>query len=160
MTNLIGLIDAICDTYDRLDFRPKPDGTTFCNEAVHSIASTAFNYSGFRGLMADQIITLMGGSDWVEIQMGDAQDYANKGSLVVAGLSSTEMKQGHGHVVIIRPGISVDSGRFDGPVPRCVNIGASNFLARGQSGAMTNLPCGINEAFIPLPKFYVLRSSL
>jgi len=161
MTNLTGLFDAICDVYDRTDLKPKPDGTTFCNVAVQYVGVVAFNYHGFDGMMADDMMdVLTTGSDWITIDMATAQGYANNGSFVVAGLKAIDLKQAHGHVVTIRPGYSVDSGKFNGPVPRCVNIGASDFIARGQSGVMTNLPCGINEAFQVLPKFFVLRSSL
>lgn len=160
MTNLIGLIDACLDAYDRIDFKPNPDGSTHCNQAVHSIALTAFKYGGFSGLMADAIVDLLGGEDWASVDMAKAQDYANNGSLVIAGLSSTALGQKHGHVVVIRPGLQVDSEHFKGMVPRCVNIGASDFIARGQTGVMSNIQCGVNEAFPIVPKFYVLRSSL
>lgn len=161
MANLIGLIDACLDVYDRSDFRPNPDGSTHCNQAVQSVGSVAFNYNGFRGMMADDMVKFLNGNpDWISIEMAQAQDYANKGSFVVAGLTAADLDQAHGHIVTIRPGLQVDSEHFKGLVPRCVNIGASDFIARGQMGVMTNLPCGINEAFQVMPKFYVLRSSL
>jgi hypothetical protein len=160
MRNLIGLFDAICDAYDRNDFKPNSDGSTHCNQAVQAIAAAAFTYNGFRGMNADQMMTfLVGNQDWLPIAMEQAQDQANNGSLVVAGLTSTELGQGHGHVVVIRPGLTVDSGKW-GMVPRCVNIGASDFIARAQTGPITGSPVGVNDAFIPKPKFYVLRSSL
>ena len=160
MRNLIGLFDAVCDAYDRMDFKPNPDGSTHCNQAVNAIAAAAFNYNGFRNMMADQIVQFMAsGPDWSPITMEQAQDMANNGSLVVAGLTGADLGQAYGHVVVIRPGLPCDSGKW-GAVPRCVNIGACDFLARGQSGVLTNMPVGVNEAIIPKPKFYVLRSSL
>lgn len=159
--NLIGLFDAVCDVYDRTDFKPNSDGTTHCNQAVQAVAVSAFGYHGLDGMLADEIIDfLQESSDWAPIIIHQAQDYANQGSLILAGLNSTDLKQAHGHIVIIRPGIECDSGKW-GKVPRCVNIGASNFLARGQKGVMTNLSVGVNEAFsAPMPKCWVLRSSL
>lgn len=159
LKNLIGLFDAVCDVYDRTDFKPRADGETFCNQAVHAVASAAFKYNGFYNLKADEIVETMDGDDWVVIDIIVAQQYANAGSLVVAGLRSSDLGQAHGHVVVIRPGIPCDSGKW-GPVPRCLNIGANDFLARGQTGALTGMSVGVNEAFIPKPKFYVLRSSL
>lgn len=160
MRNLIGLIDAVCDTYDRSDFKPNPDGSTHCNQAVNAIALVAFNYNGLRGMMADEIVVFMAASsDWAALDMSAAQDNANNGSLVIAGLIGTDLGQAHGHVVVIRPGRPCDSGKW-GAVPRCVNIGASDFLARALSGVLTNMAVGVNEAFIPKPKFFVLRSSL
>lgn len=161
MKNLIGLFDAICDVYDRSDFRPNADGSTHCNQAVHAIASVAFNYNGFRDMTADQMVDHMAltPDDWNLSSLEQAQDNANNGSLVVAGLRSSALGQQHGHIVVIRPGRVCDSGKW-GPVPRCLNIGAHDFIARGQNGSLTGMPVGVNEAFIPKPKFYVLRSSL
>lgn len=160
MTNLIGLFEAICDASDRQDFKPSPDGTTHCNQAVHAIAYAAFSYFTFRGLTADQMSDLLRDNpDWIVIGMEAAQDYANAGSFVVAELKSTDLKQQHGHIVTIRPGLPCDSGKW-GSVPRCLNIGGHNFLARSQKGPLTGAPVGVNEAFIPIPRFHVLRSSL
>lgn len=160
MRNLIGLFDAVCDVYDRTDFKPNPDGSTHCNQAVQAIASAAFAYNGFRDMNADQMADLLSSdTDWLPIGMDGAQNYANGGSLVVAVMRSTELGQGHGHIVVVRPGLAVDSGKW-GMNPRCVNIGAHDFISRAPTGPIMGMPCGVNEAFIPKPHFYVLRSSL
>lgn len=155
----IALIDAILDVYDRRDLQPLPDGTTFCNLAVDSIAK-AVGYTQLGSKTADQIVAfLQESSDWSEIPMVKAQDMANQGSLLIAGLDSTGLDQAHGHVCVIRPGKIVYSGKW-GATPRCVNIGAENFIARAKKGPLTNQPAGLNEAFQPLPKIWVLRSTL
>lgn len=162
MRNLIGLIDACLDAYDRSDFRPNPDGSTHCNQAVQTIAAAAFNYNEWRGMMANAMVDFLAASDsWNLIDMSLAQGNANNGSLVVACLAGAAMTPpaSHGHIVVIRPGLQCDSGKW-GAVPRCVNIGASDFIARAQTGVLTNMAAGVNDAFIPKPKFYVLRSSL
>lgn len=160
MKDPILLIDAILDAYDRMDFRPNPDGSTHCNQAVQAILVTVAGYSAMAGMMADQMVAFMASSpEWSLVPMEQAQDMANEGSLLVAGLDSKALNQAHGHVVVIRPGKPVFSGKW-GSTPRVLNIGASDFIARGQSGAMTNQPCGLNESFIPLPKIWVLRSTL
>lgn len=159
MKDPIALIDAILDAYDRIDFRPAPDGTTHCNQAVDSVCQ-AFGYKYLLDLTADQIIEkITGNSEWSEIPVEKAQDMANEGSLLIAGLDSKALGQSHGHVVIIRPGKAVFSGKW-GSVPRVLNVGAHNFIARAPNGAMTNQPVGLNEAFIPLPKIWVLRSTI
>lgn len=164
MKDPIALIDIILDTYDRLDFHPNPDGSTHCNEAVNAVCQ-AFGYKGLAGMMADQIVELIEAESqlfnglWSEVAMDKAQDMANQGSLLVAGLDSKALSQSHGHVVVIRPGKAVFSGKW-GQCPRVLNIGAHDFIARGQNGSMTNQPVGLNEAFIPLPKIWVLRSTL
>jgi hypothetical protein len=158
MRDLITLIDSICEAYDRPDFQPK-DGTTFCNMAVTMIADTM----GCKDLdfkTADEIIAFIANNpDWNEMDMSRVQDLANQGSLVVAGLDSEALKQEHGHVVVIRPGKLVYSGKW-GPTPRCLNIGAENFLARAKKGPLTAMSCGVNEAFVEKPKFWVWRPSL
>lgn len=164
MADIITLIDAICDAYDRNDYRPSVDGSTHCNQAVDSIAM-AMGCSDFQGKTADQIVQFMYQSpNWDPVDFDHAQEMANQGALVVAGLSSSDLKAGdpsttHGHVVVIRPGKPCDSGKW-GPTPRCVNIGKNDFIARAQSGPLTMLPVGLNDAFIPKPLIYVWRPSL
>lgn len=159
MKDLISLIDSICDTYDRPDLAPKTDGTTFCNVAVSAVA-TAMGCGQLAGKTADQMIAFLTTSpDWSEIPFEKAQDMANQGSLLIAGLDSKALKQGHGHVVVIRPGKPTYSGKW-GPTPRCLNVGAENFLARAKRGPLTNQPCGINQAFVDKPKFWAWRPTL
>lgn len=160
MRDLIGLFDAVCDVYDRQDLAPKPDGTTFCNFAVDAVAQ-AMGYKYLAGKTADEIVAFLGSStDWSEVPFEKAQDMANQGSLLIAGASGEELGQAHGHVCVIRPGKPVYSGHYGGSAPRCLNIGAENFLARAKRGALTNQPCGLNEAFIPLPKIWAWRATL
>lgn len=153
------LIEVILDIYDRADLQPLPDGTTFCNFAVDAVAK-ALGYTQFGGKTADQIVAfLTGNSDWSEIPLPKAQDMANQGSLLIAGLDSVALNQAHGHVCVIRPGKIVYSGKW-GACPRVLNVGAENFIARAKRGPLTNQPAGLNEAFQPLPKIWVLRSTI
>lgn len=159
MRDVITLIDAICDAYDRNDYKPNSDGTTHCNQAVNSIAM-AMGCAEFTGMNADQIVEHIKSSDkWSSVPIEKTQDMANQGSLLVAGLSSQELGESHGHVVIIRPGKTCQSGKW-GATPRCVNIGKNDFIARAQSGPLTMMPVGLNDAFIPLPKIWVWRPSI
>ncbi len=159
MRDLITLIDAICDVYDNADLRPH-DGLTYCNLSVNFV-STAMGCKSFAGLTADQILQrISNDGDWSDVPGEKAQDMANQGSLLIAGLTSEELGQEHGHVVVIRPGKPCYSGKYNGPCPRCLNIGAENFLARAKRGPLINAPCGLNEAFGPVPKIWVWRPSL
>ena len=159
MRDLITLIDAICDAYDNPAFTPKPDGTTFCNFAVQSVC-TAMGYKDFDGMTADQMVSKMvSDPDWSPVPFDNAQNLANQGSLVVAGLEGAQMGQAHGHVVIIRPGRTCFSGKWQN-TPRCLNVGAENFLARAKRGPLVGMAAGINEAFVEMPKIYVWRASL
>lgn len=159
MKDPIFLIDAILDVYDNHAYQPLPDGTTFCNLAVNVICQK-MGYNSFAGRTADEIIALLRtNGEWAEVDMGKAQALANQGSLLIAGLDSIALGQSHGHVAIIRPGIAVYSGKWQ-LVPRVINIGAQNFIARAKTGPLTNQPVGINESFVPMPKIWVLRSSL
>lgn len=159
MKNLIGLFEAICDTYDRQDLKPLEDGTTYCNVAVAAVAD-AMGCKTLDFKTADEILVYISANpDWMEIPIEKAQETANQGSLVIVGLSSEALKQGHGHVCVIRPGIPCHSGKW-GAVPRCLNVGSEMFLARAKRGPLTGMAAGVNEAFIPLPKFFVWRPSL
>lgn len=157
--DLITLIDAICDVYDRNDYKPNPDGSTHCNQAVCSVAD-AMGCHDFPGKTADEIVAFLTMSqNWSLVPMEKAQDMANQGSLLVAGLDAKTLDSTHGHVVVIRPGRVCQSGKW-GATPRCVNIGKNDFLARAQTGPLSMMPVGINDAFIPLPKIWVWRESL
>lgn len=159
MRDVITLIDAICDVYDRNDYRPSPDGATHCNQAVQSVAE-AMGCKDFDAKTADEMVALMLSSeDWSLVPFQKAQDMANQGCLLIAGLASKDLDAQHGHVVVIRPGHPCQSGKW-GATPRCVNIGKNDFIARAQTGPLSMMPVGLNDAFIPLPKIWVWRLSL
>jgi hypothetical protein len=159
--DVIALIDAICDVYDNQAFAPLPDGTTFCNQGVTYVAE-AMGCKDFTGKNADEMVSFISASrDWSPIPIEKSQEQANQGSLLIAGLDSKALGQSHGHVVVIRPGKTVYSGKWSTNLcPRVLNIGAENFLARAKKGPLTNQPAGLNESFQPLPKIWVWRPSL
>ena len=159
MRDLTTLIDAICDAYDNQAFTPTPQGVTFCNMAVASIAE-AIGCHDLTGKTADEMVAyLESSSQWSLVPLEKSQEMANNGSLLIAALDSAELGQSHGHVVVIRPGKQVYSGKW-GLCPRVLNIGSQNFIARAKTGPLTNQPCGLNESFVPLPKIWGWRLSL
>lgn len=150
MLEIVELIDACCEAYDDPAFKPRDtsgDGIneTFCNFAVRSIAS-AVGYHHFPpDAMANQMIDFMASSpDWVEIQMDQAQDSANHGRLIIA----TQKAAGHGHICVVRPGIEAYSSKWERKVPKVINVGKTNFIARG-----------VNFAFQTVPTFFLLQKS-
>ena len=159
--DVITLIDAICDVYDNQSLLPHPDGTTYCNLAVTAVAE-AMGCKDFAGKTADEIVGFLATSEnWSPVPFEKAQELANQGSLLVGGLDSKTLGQSHGHIVVIRPGRTVYSGKWSTNLcPRVLNIGAENFLGRAKKGPLTNQPAGLNEAFQPLPKIWVWRPSL
>lgn len=161
MRDLLGLIDAICDAYDNQAFIPLADGTTFCNQGVTYVAE-AMGYKGFTDKNADEIVELLSSSDdWSLVPMEKAQELANQGSFLISGLDSKTLGQSHGHVVVIRPGKTVYSGKWATNLcPRVLNIGSENFISRAKKGPLTNQPCGLNESFQPLPKIWAWRPTL
>lgn len=159
MKDVIALIDVICDVYDNPRYIPKGDGTTFCNYAAQDLCH-AYGCNDFDGKTADQIVGFVESSaNWKQVSMVDSQVHANAGSLVFAMESSVNLGQSHGHLCVIRPGKFKDSGKW-GLTPCCMNIGAENFIGRAKKGPLTAMACGINEAFIPPPRFFVLASSI
>lgn len=102
---------------------------TFCNQFVHYIA-TAYNCHMFEGKLANEMISLMmENGDLFELQDPDqAQDWANKSKLVIAGWYNPK---GHpGHVAIIVEGKLMWSKKHRDDVPLCANVGVNNFCGR------------------------------
>ena len=145
MVDSLMLLDAIHLPLCRPEYAPLPDGTTHCNQFVDEVA-TAMGYRGFHGIVANQIIDMMAanGDHWSVINMEQAQDMANGGTLIIAGMKADP----HGHVCVVCPGKPKTSGRW-GVVPSVANVGAQVFIGRG-----------VNWAFGVMPTFYVLRSTL
>lgn len=133
--NLPLLIDAICEVYDNPNFKPR-SGMTFCNMAVQYICEK-MGYKKFDGMVANEMIQTMKTSlEWGPIKIEDAQDYTNQGRLVVAGMQDNP----HGHVVIIRPGVSDYSAKWGCKSPKVINIGTDNFIGKGLSWVFRDKP--------------------
>lgn len=159
MRNIIALIDSILDVYDNAAYQALPNGTTFCNLAVTAVA-VSMGCNDFYGKTADQILEVVENSqNWSDVPFEKAQEMANQGSLLIAGLSSKDLGQDHGHVCVIRPGKICYSGKW-GQTPRVLNVGRENFLARAKKGPLTNQPAGLNEAFVDKPTIWVWQPSL
>jgi hypothetical protein len=142
--SLFRLIDACCEAYDNPAFEPR-QGMTFCNQAVHSICEK-MGYSKFKSLLANQMVALMKKSgEWKSIPMKDAQRLANEGCLVIAAIEARP----HGHVAVIRPGLSGHSGKWNMAVPKVINVGAQNFIAKG-----------LNWAFHEIPEIFVWKGPI
>ena len=153
MKNRDRLIDAICTVYDkawvsengnRPVYKPE-DGVTHCNFAVQDVAKM-MGYKELDHRLANEICDFLSASkDWSKIVMGGVQDLANQGALVIAGMHGNP----HGHVCVVRPGLSKWSTKWNAPVPAVMNIGGSCFISKG-----------INFAFRDIPDFYVWKDSL
>lgn len=165
MRNVGKLVQAILRAYERPEYRPKKDAsgnivTTYCNFAVRDI-SGAMGCHDLENKTADQMYEFLKDSkSWKEIPMNDAQLAANRGTLVVAALPSSEMDARHGHVCVVRPGEEVHSSKFGGPVPAIMNIGGQNFILRYTTRDGTSIEAGMNGAFRTLPKFFAWIDSL
>lgn len=160
MRDVVTLMDAICDAYDNPAFQPLEDGTTFCNLGVASVAH-AMGCSDLGSKTADEMLAFIEASDsWSPVPFDRAQELANQGTLLVAGLTADQLRQGHGHVVVIRPGKPCYSGKWTSPTPRCLNIGKENFLARAKRGPLIGMAAGLNQAFQDMPRIWAWRNSL
>lgn len=122
MKDLYSLLDAIHEAFSRPEYAPH-DGVTHCNQFCHEVVS-AIGFKGFEGLMANQMIDILGGSDqWSEVAIEKVQDMANAGSLIVLGTHG----EPHGHVAIACPGKSKISGRW-GQGPMVASVGKQNMI--------------------------------
>jgi len=173
--NLIQLIDSICVAFDNSAYYPEFENgvlvSTFCNFFVCEVAKGVgcedlFDPITQKPMMADDMVKFVSGSDhWQELRvMGlppdamfialkSVQSWANQGYLTIACLTGAMLGSAHGHINVIRPGIMKESGKW-GSVPVCANVGKENFIGRAKSGPMKDQPCGINEAFVPMPRFF------
>src|SRR5882672_6434180 len=80
MRDVITLINAICDVYDRNDYKPSADGETHCNQAVNAVAE-AMGCHDLDNKTADGIAEFISTNDgWSDIPFEKAQDMANQGS--------------------------------------------------------------------------------
>lgn len=160
------LLDAICDNFmkainhgpwvPQFDQQTNKVVKTFCNDFVAAVAK-AVGYNGFwpagtsEPMMANRIYDLVSTSpvDWQkEANAEMAQVHAASGALVVAAWKNPA-PEGHGHVCIVRPGVSQPSGNFGHNAPRCANVGETCFLDKN-----------IAYAFHSEPEYFVWISSL
>lgn len=153
MKDQLLLLDAIHLPLMRPEYQPliqkNDDGTisgivTHCNGYVNEVCQL-MGWKGFDGMMANQIVDYMAGSDqWTETAMEKCQFLANQGTLVIAGMKEDI----HGHVCVVVPGKDKTSGRY-GIVPSVANVGKEIFIGKG-----------VNWAFSSMPKFWAWRSTL
>lgn len=145
------LIDAICEAYD-LYHVPKDvngDGKveTWCNMAVHHVCAR-FGYEKFKGMVANQIVDYMRRKpeEWELLPMASAQEMANSGRLLIAGMTAEQ----HGHVVVIRPGIEGFSGKWQVKAPKACNVGATSCLGK---------PLSFSFGGPAIPEIWMLRDA-
>lgn len=101
--------------------------TTFCNQAVHAIASK-LGYKGFGGLVANQMISKMAspGSGFRKVSAQEAINAAKQGKLVVAGRTNNTPRAGRpdgkapGHVAVV-------TGEYAPGVPGIAQAGRKTF---------------------------------
>lgn len=143
MKDSLSLLDAIHAPLCRLEYQPK-EGVTHCSGYVAEVAGI-MGFKDLDMLLANEIVTRISQNpQWSEIPMEKAQDLANGGSLIVAGV----IEEPHGHVVIVCPGKIKNSGRW-GNVPTVANVGKEVWIGKG-----------VNWAFSSMPKFWVWRKTL
>lgn len=134
------LLDAILEAYD-LFHTPKDitgDGKpeTFCNRAVFHViqrmGSNQLRDADGNAMMADQMVDAMRRSDrWQAVEMEAAQQLANDGQVVVAGMTSKELSADHGHVVVVRPGLPEHSNKWGGYAPKVSHCGSQSCIGKG-----------------------------
>lgn len=141
--DLFLLLDAIHTPLCRPEYQPLA-GVTHCNGYVAEVCSL-YGFKGLEGMLANDIIVFLSKHpQWTATSGEKAQELANAGTLVVAGLGADP----HGHVNIICPGKEKTSGRW-GPVPSCANVGKEVFIGKG-----------INWAYSDFPSLWAWRPSL
>ncbi len=135
-------------------FLPKEgqgEEVTYCNIAVQAVFE-AFDYQALGTTTADKMLDLIRTSkDFLIKPMADCQQLVNEGTILVAGLDSGQLKQSHGHVCTLTPGVEDYSGHWNKKTPQCLSIGRKAICFRSK---------GVNWAFVPEPEFYAWIPSL
>lgn len=148
------LIRTQDSVWDSQAFMPTYDNgleTTYCNMAVRAVFS-AFKYRGFDGMTADEIMAFVRQSqNFARQKLEDGQFLANTGVLVIAGLTSAQLGQPHGHVCTLTPGVAEWSGHWDAKAPACFSIGKKEICFRSK---------GVNWAFVPVPELWAWKPSM
>lgn len=159
--NLPLLMDAICEgwtksltgAYGDGTFSSAVDGFTDCNRFVNFVCQK-MGYHNFvpigqrLPMLANSMYRYMVShpEEWHEVEGSEAQDFANRGYIVIA---AQENPIGSGHVCIVRPGTLTYSGKWlDSEVPKVANVSIPN-LCRIDRGA--------NFAFSDKPQYFVLK---
>lgn len=144
MRDLFRLIDAICEAIDNQDWWPHDDENgveTHCNLAVNYVCAK-MGYKGFGTnnwvMLANDMVKKMKAdtAEWMAIDPDMAQEYANMGSLVVAG----QWRKGHGHVCVVRPGCAAASAKWNMNAPKVLNMGRDVFISKSLSWAFKDRP--------------------
>jgi hypothetical protein len=143
------LVSVIHHAFTDWAFKDHDDKTrTMCNLAAHQVArdlgcSDLYSQAASRPMLANEIYDFMLKSrDWGEVQMSEAQQYANQGYLVFAVAKGKPS----GHIATICPGLEQESKRWV-KVPAVMNVGAVNAIGKG-----------LNWCFSEIPKFYLWRN--
>lgn len=148
---LIGTQDRVWNSGNYLPKTINGKPTTFCNEAVNAVLN-AMGCSEMTGMRADEMVAYMRTSKTFLIKpMEDCQFLANEGVVIVAAMTSLELKQSHGHVCTVTPGIGDYSGHWNKKTPLVLNLGRTGTCFRSR---------GVNYAFVTMPAFYAWVPSL
>ena len=151
------LLDAILQAFDRFQTPTALPGggfMTYCNMSVAKVLLTLGSHElrnpGGSPLDANQMVAAMSSSsNWQEVQMEDAQALANAGQIVVVGMTSQQLGQTHGHVVVVRPGNSELSNKWGGLAPKVSHVGEKSLIGVGAEWAF---PGTLR------PRFWLLKS--
>lgn len=121
-----------------------------CNKGVQAAFKNIYGTlpSGMNCKANEMVRYWQSSSSWGEIQMSQAQGYANQGYFVVAGW--IDPKGGSGHVVVIVPGKETKSSSW-GYVPNAMDTG------RDMRTSSQPLSYSFGEKKRPDVKFFIYK---
>lgn len=148
---LIATQDRVWDSGSYMPRTTNGNEITFCNEAVNAVL-VPMGCSEMVGMMADEMVLYMRTSKtFLQKPIEDCQFLANEGVIIVAGLTSRDLKQDHGHVATLTPGQGDYSGHWNKKTPVCLSLGRPGICFRSR---------GVNYAFVQQPDFFAWIPSL
>ena len=119
------------------EYEPKPDGTTFCNLALHNILSIlglpefCWDQDKRQPMLANDIAEKLE-TTCREVSFNEGFTMANHGAIVVAAMKLPQ----HGHVALVYPSPGqYTSGKWQrGDVPFVANIGGFDSAGESMNG--------------------------
>lgn len=137
------------------EYEPKPDGTTYCNLALHNILSL-LTYGDFcwdqakqqRPMLANDIAEKLENT-CKELSFSEGFEAANQGSIVVAAMKMPQ----HGHVALVYPfpGLYASGKWKRWDVPCVANVGGFDSSGESMNGVRP-----INWAFGAKPRLWLV----
>ena len=133
------LVNILTQVVNDPALQPKPDGTTYCNIAVHKVGKV-MGFNKFEGMLANQIAEYCKNMVIRINELNTIINFSKEGRWILAVYA----EHPHGHVASIFPHDSEYSGSWKKDVPFVANVGKHNGIMKA------------SKAFLKEPEYYLV----